>query len=217
VLGEQVVDCLDQQILRRLLFCTASSLNCLAASGSTWAAMNWRPSLPVFVSSFARLRVFAFAGKRLCFWRFATDLSSRYFHVPLCVGLGLGHLDLDVIPQPGHEAEQPIDRKSIEAAPQQVGNLGLPNSQQLGSFGLGKTPSLDDAENLSGKLGLRHIFLSIVNPEVSEYVAAAIVHSDVVGHGLLPFCSFASDWRAVLNAQSSTWAAPVAVSAHQRR
>ena len=29
--------------------CTASSLNCLAASGITWAAMNCRPSLPVLV------------------------------------------------------------------------------------------------------------------------------------------------------------------------
>ena len=54
----------------------------MAASGITWAAMNCRPSLPVFVLSFARLRVLVFAGKLVCFASAGTcgyifDLESK--------------------------------------------------------------------------------------------------------------------------------------------
>jgi hypothetical protein len=116
-----------------------------------------------------------------------SGLSSRYFQVPLRVGAGLGQLDLHVIAQAGYEAQQPVGGKSIEAASEQLGNLGLSDSQQLGSFGLGKAPTLDDSQNLSGKLGFCHVFIGVFNAEVGEHIAAAVVDGNVVGHDFSPF------------------------------
>ena len=47
-------------------FWTARSLNCLAASGRTWAAINCLPSLPGLVCGIARLGVWPSAQKTVC-------------------------------------------------------------------------------------------------------------------------------------------------------
>jgi len=46
-------------------FCTVNNLNCLVASGKTWAAINCRPSLP-FNSLFAGFIVFTFGCLCVC-------------------------------------------------------------------------------------------------------------------------------------------------------
>ena len=50
-------------------------------------------------------------------------LSTHHFHVTLGMGGRLGKPDLNVIPQEGDKAKQPISGKSIEAASEQIGHL----------------------------------------------------------------------------------------------
>ena len=72
----------------------------------------------------------------VCAWQsnvaIRSVLASGYFHVSLRMGSCLRQLDVNVIAQADDEAEQPVGGKSIEAASEQVGNLGLPDSEQLG-------------------------------------------------------------------------------------
>jgi hypothetical protein len=71
-------------------------LNCLAASGVAWAAMNCRPSLPDFVSAFARLRVcvqtrLLGVGRDRGYLIDLEDLRGSFAHgvVPLCLSAWL--------------------------------------------------------------------------------------------------------------------------------
>ncbi len=71
----------------------------------------------------------------------------------------------------------------------QFGHLRLTDAKQLGGFALVKTPPPDNPQNLGGRLGFRHVFVGIFNPQIREKVAAALADGCVVGHCFLPFLS----------------------------
>jgi hypothetical protein len=50
-------------------------------------------------------------------------------------------------------------------------------------------PFLNDAEDFCREVGLGHIFVGILDIQVSEHIAAAPVDGSIVAHAFPPFCS----------------------------
>ena len=70
--------------------------------------------------------------------------------------------------------------------PQEI-TVGLLETQQGRSPGLGKLATLDDVADFTHQLGLELFFLGMIETKVGKHIPAATLDGDLVGHVLAPF------------------------------
>src|SRR5262249_56168363 len=82
-------------------------------------------------------------------------------------------LDLNIAAERAHEAEQPLERETLEAPAQQIGNVGLADAHLLGRSLLGEPGLLDHLIDADDEASLEHVLVGIGQSEVGKNVVAA--------------------------------------------
>jgi len=97
--------------------------------------------------------------------------------------------DFDILIEGGEHAHQPRHRKSLVMAAENIRQVGLLDTHELGCCGLCQLARLDETAELHHQCGLELVFLGIGEAEVGEDVATFLRHErqGCFFHDLAPF------------------------------
>ena len=88
--------------------------------------------------------------------------------------------DVHVLAERGEAAEQPVAGETGQPSVHQRGDFRLIEPDQPGGLGLGEVPTFDRVADVDGKLGLRQFLLRFGDSEISEHIAGAWGHREVI-------------------------------------
>jgi hypothetical protein len=96
------------------------------------------------------------------------------------------HDDLDILIERHQKAQKPLNGKLPELPAQHLGDIGLPDAEKLGRFGLFQAALFHERVNLEDELRFDEVLFRIRQAEILEHIPAP---------GLAPFlahCSLAA-------------------------
>ena len=105
--------------------------------------------------------------------------TSTYDHGQLALPLSRRtHRDPNVLPEGGQEPHQPLDGEGTGPSAHERGDVGLPDPEDLAGLGLREAALPDEAVDLQRQIGLELLALGMGESEITEDVAAALLHAD---------------------------------------